>query len=97
MTIAKRLKNLEQKHPDRIADAMAWPKLIAALETNYKRVEGQAISQEWLSRQSHVTAMAIGMCGPLPHAECVDARLRQIAEIENPSGKLASLILELAP
>lgn len=96
MTIESRLKKLEKSKSKQLSKPEGHNRLFSFLQTIYSRIEDVGVTKEWLDQQSPATAMAIAMYGPLPHPECLDLRLRQIAETTNPAGKLATIILRLA-
>ena len=96
MSLANRLKKLEQKNPELIPDPASRGELLEMLRTNYERGAETDISEAWLAKQSNATAIALAMYGDLPLPEFLTARLQKISGNGGPPGKLAKIILEMA-
>lgn len=96
MSLANRLKRLEQKNPELIPDPAAHGKLLEMLRIIYGRIAGVDLSEAWLAKQSNATAAALAMYGDRPLPECLAARLQTVSGNGGPPGKLAKIILEMA-
>ena len=96
MSIANRLKRLEQEKLELLPDPDSLAKFMEMLRIIYGRVAGADLSEAWLAKQSNVTAAALAMYGDRPLPECLTARLQKVSGNDGPSGKLADIILELA-
>ena len=95
MSLANRLKRLEQKNPELIPDPAAHGKLLEMLRIIYGRVAGADLSEAWLAKQSNATAAALAMYGDRPLPECLTARLQKVSGNGGPPGELAAGILEM--
>ena len=95
MSLANRLKRLEQEKPELLPDPDSLAKFMEMLRIIYGRVAGADLSEAWLAKQSNATATALALYGDLPLPECLTARLQQISGIGGPPGKLAAGILEM--
>lgn len=96
MTIANRLKKLEQVGPEQTADPQSTARLSTSLLSDYERNKESDVNAEWLASQSPKTAIALALHGPLPLPLCLEQRLRNLSVVEGTVGKLSSRILEVA-
>lgn len=96
MSIANRLKKLEQTNPVKAENPQAREALNASLRTIYDRVGPQRISKTWLAQQSNATAISFALFGTLPLPNFLTGRLNKISKEGGTSGKLAKRVLEVA-
>ena len=96
MNISSRLRQLESSQTILSTESRARERLLAFLNAAYDRVQGESFTDEWVRRQSNMTALAVSLFGTLPLSTALQDLLKFISASASPVSKLAGEILEVA-
>ena len=95
MTIADRLRRLEQLKMALPANVRAIEKLTEVLSARFERISPEIFSADWLRRQANADVLALALFGQLPRPDFLQDRLHRLSESKASSGLIAKCILEM--